>query len=572
MKNHKNRKGIKALGLMFCCAMLAINTSCENFLAEDDIPRLTNDYYKTEQGVLSGINSAYSYMRKQVGSEMTNILTELGTDLITGAAGAVSYPYNQYNATLSASDNKIYLFWENCYRAISVTNQVLAALPNVEMTQANRELYTAEMNFFRAYYYFDLVQHFGQIPLVTKAVSEPKTDFKRAAVADVYKQIINDLRYAEEHLRETATGTDQGKATKYAAAHLLGKVYLTRGSAVNDERGQKATDMDSAYYYAQRVIDNSKYKLMNNFADLWDINNMGNSEVIFSVQFTQDKIYNGEGNLSHLYWCSVYDDQPGMQRDVENGRPYKFHRPTNKTLFDLYNRKDDSRFYKSFKWVFYCNKATNKLALGDTAIYYSLNPKKDREYKYTYFQWNKEKPDNLHYPHLVKYIDPLREEKNTPAGSREWVRMRLGETYLIAAEAAGRKGDYDLAAKLINVIRKRAAWKDGETKMAQYWLEEGGEKGNTQSTYDEIKVEATDLQNNFVDFILDERGRELLGEYNRWEDLVRCEKLVEYVKKWNSDAKDNIQDYHKLRPIPQKHIDRLNPKGDDAEEQNPGYF
>ena len=87
-----------------------------------------------------------------------------------------------------------------------------------------------------------------------------------------------------------------------------------------------------------------------------------------------------------------------------------------------------------------------------------------------------------------------------------------------------------------------------------------------------IKVTADDLKMNFVDFMLDERGRELLGEYTRWEDLVRCEKLIEYVKKWNPDAMKNIQEYHKLRPIPQKHIDRLNPRGSDEEEQNPGYF
>jgi len=76
------------------------------------------------------------------------------------------------------------------------------------------------MNFFRAYFYFDLVQQFGKIPLVTEAIQEPQTDFKRSSVADVYKLIVSDLRYAAEHLRESATGTDQSKATKYAAAHL----------------------------------------------------------------------------------------------------------------------------------------------------------------------------------------------------------------------------------------------------------------------------------------------------------------------------------------------------------------
>jgi hypothetical protein len=63
----------------------------------------------------------------------------------------------------------------------------------------------------------------------------------------------------------------------------------------------------------------------------------------------------------------------------------------------------------------------------------------------------------------------------------------------------------------------------------------------------------------------------MLGELNRWEDLDRCEKLVERVKKYNPDA-GNIRDFHILRPIPQTHIDRLNPQGPINEEQNEGYY
>ena len=71
--------------------------------------------------------------------------------------------------------------------------------------------------------------------------------------------------------------------------------------------------------------------------------------------------------------------------------------------------------------------------------------------------------------------------------------------------------------------------------------------------------------------MLDERGRELLGETCRWEDLVRCEKLADWVKKYNPKGK-NIQPYHKLRPIPSDHINRLNPVGPMSEEQNEGYY
>lgn len=95
-------------------------------------------------------------------------------------------------------------------------------------------------------------------------------------IADVYNVIISDLRNAAENLPEKASVL--GRATRYSAAHLLAKVYLTRGSAVKDARGQKATDMDSTLYYAEQVINSGAYALQENFSSLWDIKNQGNSE------------------------------------------------------------------------------------------------------------------------------------------------------------------------------------------------------------------------------------------------------------------------------------------------------
>ena len=220
-----------------------------------------------------------------------------------------------------------------------------------------------------------------------------------------------------------------------------------------------------------------------------------------------------------------------------------------------------------------------KFQYGDTAIYYTMektgyesNSNDMRKFRanFTYSYFPRETHSIRYFPSLVKYLDPNRPSVSEEKGSREWVRMRLGETYLLAAEAAGRKGDFDKAAEYINVIRKRAAWSEGEQKDQQIWLFEGG-TNDTGSTYDALKVSPADLQGDFIEFILNERGRELLGETNRWEDLVRCELLYDWVKKYNPDA-IYIKPYHKLRPIPQKHIDRLNPVGELSEEQNEGYY
>ena len=586
-------------------------TACTNWLSEDGAPKMTYDYYGTEQGVDAAVAAAYSFLRWGCGGERYDVLTELGTDLFTaGSDGKNKTSFNAYGTQLNPEDNILSGLWENHYKGISDANIAMDQILQSDMSESKKLTSLGEMLFIRSFLYFELVQQFGKVPLVTEGSFEIRTDFKRAAIADIYKQIITDLRTSLEYLPEKVDDSQKGKATSYAASHLLAKVYLTRGSAVTDVRGQKATDMDSVLYFAENVIKNSPYRLQKNFADLWNIDNMGNSEVIFAVQFTSNPIFNDDGNTFHLYWLPVYDDEDGMERDIFYGRPYKRYRPTDKVLFKLYDRKNDSRFYKSFRWAYMSNYAKTipvwkeledkgeiyftpdpqkgqiagkkKFEVGDTAIYYtiektgfkknSIEMKKLRADKsYTYYPY--EVHDSKHYPTLIKHLAPNRPSVAEKASSREWVRMRLGETYLIAAEAAGRKGDFDLAAKYINVIRERAAWADGETKTAQYWEIEGGASDDINSTYDNIKVTATELSTgDFVSFILDERGRELLGEICRWEDLVRTEKFYEWVKKYNSDAEAAIKPYHKLRPIPQTHIDRLDPVGPVEEEQNEGYY
>lgn len=584
-----------------------LNTGCADWLSEDEAPKLTYDYYGTEQGVEASLVAAYGFLRWGVGNERYDVLTENGTDLFTeGEDGNYRESFNKYATQLNPDIDILYGLWENHYKGISDANiamQQIMASGSMSETKKNQNY--AEMQFIRAFLYFDLVQQFGRIPLVTQGSFEVRTEFKRAEVADIYNQIISDLRNAVEYLPEKPV--NKGRACKYAAAHLLAKVYLTRGSAVKDKRGQQTTDMDSTLYYAESVINSKLYSLQQNFSDLWDIHNQGNSEIIFSVQFTQNSLFNGDGNRFHLYFGAWYEDQPGMIRDIENGRPYRRHVATEKTMYQLFDKKHDSRFYKSFRWVYYANNTKTlptwetlsyngtvyftpdpskgqipgelKIGIGDTAIYYTmehtgLDPNSDEMRKlranYTYSYFPAEMHSTRYFPPLLKFEDPLRPSVAEEKGGREWIRMRLGETYLLAAEAAGRMSDYEKAAGYINVVRKRAAWADGEKKDQQIWMFEGGEN-DTKSTYEQLKVSGSEISSNFVEFILDERGRELLGETCRWEDLVRCEVLYDYVKKYNAEAL-YIQPYHVLRPIPQKHIDRLKPQGTVEEEQNIGYY
>jgi hypothetical protein len=158
------------------------------------------------------------------------------------------------------------------------------------------------------------------------------------------------------------------------------------------------------------------------------------------------------------------------------------------------------------------------------------------------------------YPAIKKHMDPSRGSNFNDPSTRPVVITRFAEVYLVGAEAFLQAGDKAKAAELLNVLRTRAAYRKTNT-AAQ----------NTAAA-EAMKITANDVT---VDFILDERSRELYGEWMRYHDLVRTKSLVRRVKAWNHEAGPNVKDFHALRPIPQSQIDRTveGPKF----AQNPGY-
>lgn len=639
-------------------------SACQDYLKEERYTDVGYDYFKTKVGIESAVTGVYQAMRWYTGAwnqsgnstsggnmETYFCLTEYGTDLTwEGTDGGNKDAFNKYLSSLNSQQDVINKFWNNNYKAITRANTALMYLPDVpDMTADQKAQRTAELKFLRAYYYFDLVQHFGALPLVTDGnVSEVITDFKRSPVADVYKQIISDLKAAYGVLPDVYQQSERGRATKWSASHLLSKVYLTRVSSEATVRGGKTSDLDSAAFYSEAVINSGKFALESNFANVFEQNNQKTSkEIIWDVEYTKDALFSGAGsstsdggNQLHLYWVTQYDVKAGMTRDIINGRPWKRMRPNPQIINSLWSIKNDSRIFKTFKWTFYCNNAgtatkwadkyyyinpaTNaedktdviyttpaelvgkvKFKAGDTAIYISAkyygglsyysttNPKQTLLDKAKYRQMlidiakapylyiPADKYDTNNFPTLMKWLDDQRPDMNFQAGSRNFHRMRLAETYLIAAEAYGRKGDFANAVKYINVVRSRAAYAEGEPKPTQLYRVGGGTPDTKTTATDMLVTEAIVKSpvltsgagfDPFVDWMLEERGRELFGELNRWEDLARTGTLVARAKLYNPEATANIKDYHKLRPIPNTFIDRLLPKPAIADVQNPGYY
>ncbi|MCU7550631.1 RagB/SusD family nutrient uptake outer membrane protein [Chitinophagaceae bacterium LB-8] len=634
--------------------------ACKKFIEEDLVSTLTYEYYTTDQGLEDLVRSAYTPLRFKYESEQSYALWNFGTDeFILGDQFNFSY-YNTYIPQLGPADGFINSLWVNNYDGINRCNLGIERIPPYSNlasktlgTEAQKTQRVAELRFLRGYYYFQLVQQFGGVPIVLSSSSQVRTDFPRASVPDVYNVIISDLRYAAENL--AVTTSDLGRATRGAANHFLAKAYLTRGSAVTDQRGQKPTDIDSAIYYADLVINSKTYSLEPDYANLWNgvyptqtvppLGENGSAprgdyskfqtaqaskEIILAAQFnTNLNLIGTQGNQTHLYFIMQYDNGiPGLVRTVDNfnGRPFRRLGPSDYAI-DLYDRKNDSRFYKSFRTVYYSNTNSGtpvftaadapnpslvgklKFGIGDTAALFIVNKKSNpipaadiAKYRYKVFARYILSPtgsiltgySNNKYLTLVKHLDPVRVTNNfnEQRGVRAGILARFAETYLIAAEAYGRKGDYAKALEYVNIIRLRAAYHQGETKNPQYWMFEGGTQGDVASTFPEMMATdalfttnapselypptVTSTADRFIHFMLNEKTRELCGEFYRWEDLVRTETLYDRTKLYNKDA-TSIQPFHKLRPIPQTQVDLTTEGGQPLTPeqkknyQNPGY-
>lgn len=548
----------KIISAIFLTLPLIISSCDDSFLTEDARSQITDSYLNTPAGFNDAVNGAYSYLRVYTENENLPHLTTMGTDLWTNGFDGGHKHFNFYNANLNSRAGALNTVWNRLYTAINSTNAVISRAPLITTIDENvKNVRVAETKFLRAIYYHLLVQCWGPVHITLEETQGVVTEAHRSSVAEVYDVIISDLTDAINTLPVVAS--DYGRATKPAAEHFLANVYLTRAGTAAAQPG----DYAKAAELAERVINNYNFKLLDDFSDVFAQGETQerHEEVIFAVQNSQSFLTGEEGNTLHTYWLAKYDDLPGVARDIANGRPWARFRPTDFTLTTLFDKEHDARYEKSFKRVFYTNTPGTytsvnghpmTLAMGDTALYIV-----DEEWPAAkianagYSVYTLSLQSDRVYPTLTKFLDPLRPSVPEMRGSRDFILFRLGETMLIAAEALMMDNRSSEAVVYVNTLRRRAA-------------KVGATAGETEANKLAMEVTAGDLN---IDFILDERGRELLGEMKRWFDLNRTGKLVERVKLHNPHAAPGIKDFHILRPIPQNQIDRTSNEFG----QNPGY-
>jgi len=553
-----NKKYIhmKKIFLTIACVLLIAQTfvSCSStFLDEKNYSSYSPETLTDSLGFQASIGGLYTqmnYWESYTDHQGWLAVWQTGTDIAysTPNQESIEIPYYNYSVLISTDGAAAYT-WKWCYQMINNANSIITSVETgtvTGLTQSGKNKVDAEAKFFRAYAYNMLATLFGGIPLITTPVTGAKTDFVRAPLADVNALVESDLVYAAANLPTIDKVVNQARANQAMAQQLLAEAYLRMGQPAKAE------------IQCQAIISSGKFSLVTSrygikkslpgdpFSDMFFFGNQrrnqGNTEGIWVLQQEGTSVVgNSTGSPQHRrVWGAAYYNIAGLAIcDSLGGRSLARMRLNNWVLYKLYGQNDmrNSRFSIRRRYTYNDPAATYAAKYGQLVPYSGA----DTIYKIC--------PATTKWGHY----DP-----NDAFGYGMWkdfILMRYGETYLLLAEAQFKQGGTHIADAAATISTLRAA----------------------RSIVTPITASQMSL-----DFILDERARELVGEENRRMTLMRVGQaagvnmLAKRALRLNNDANcphpiaglDSTSVNKILLPIPQSEID-LN-KGAKLE-QNAGY-
>lgn len=272
------------------CSLDEVNYSAES----------SEEYIKSETQYEELVSAAYMRLRPLISSTTTDLMW-YGTDIYsrTGEMNDAQMGIDDYSY-INTSDASVYDFWCKNYDVITQANTAMTRGENLGLDEEIRTKRTAELLVLRAYAYFNLVETYGGVPLLLSEITEPTFSFTRVSEEEVYDQIISDLEEAisSNGLDDVPASNDFGRVGLGMAKHLLGKALLTRSY----KSFAKTDDLSRAITYFNDVI--ALHPMVGSWDILFDTQTgayqYNNSEVIFSVRYSSNQLYNSEGS-SGLY-------------------------------------------------------------------------------------------------------------------------------------------------------------------------------------------------------------------------------------------------------------------------------
>ncbi|WP_046243313.1 RagB/SusD family nutrient uptake outer membrane protein [Hymenobacter terrenus] len=477
----------KKLYLAFALTLgLGLN-SCKSFLDETpESDQAVVNFYQTQPDFYNAITGGYAALKLEgvyangSGSMMT--LMELASDNTapTGIRSNTTSLYEIEEFTFPKINQAIQFAWVDHYRGIGRVNEIIARLPGAlsgaTFPQDVKNRFDAEARFLRALYYFNLVRLFGDLQLITEPVAGPfaTANVGRSPKEQIYDLIISDLNIAANGLPATIPASEAGRASRWAALALLGKVYLTLGKFAD------------ALPILKDVNDKSGRSLMKSYADIFSptTSYAANTEYIFAVQYKSGLLPQGSNTVGNQgavgqtqgsdMWSNWAPLGAGSLLGRNGGNGGGFNTPT----VDLIN------------------------------AYEAGDARKNASLLTTFMSG----PTVVNSAYCVKF-----RQQGAVSGDADsdFPVLRFGDVVLMYAEALNEQGQIPEAVIQLNRIRTRAGLPSKFVAPA------------APATQDALRTA-----------IEQERRVELAFENHRWPDLIRTNKYVPVMQARGIPVKD----------------------------------
>ncbi|TDW49674.1 putative outer membrane starch-binding protein [Flavobacterium sp. 270] len=445
---------MKTKNFKYICAAvaMAIMGSCsEDFVTINPEGKFDSSiYFSNEQQCYAALIGTYDPLRKNTGGfeNLVAMLNAGSDDFYAGGGSSTDGNGIQNFSTHSLTSINIPgSFWNDHYQGVARANMLISKLPAATMSDAVRSRFTAEAKALRAFYYFNLVRLFKNIPLVLEPLTTQTIyDPEQVAPEVIYAQIEKDLLEAIPALPNTVVAaTEAGRFNKGAVQALLGKVYLFEG------KKPEAAAILAQVNGTPGATNQYGNKLLTNFSDLWVTSNKFNAESLIEVS------HSSAGNTDWTFWGGGKDEGNSLNQMVG---PRGYSRPAGSDAADLPSG-----------WAF--NPITQKLydvIKTDprfAATVYDLKALKaagKADYIPAY-------QDTGYF--LNKYL-PRQSDVRTGGGNQELnykqnsYVIRLADTYLMEAEALGSGAR---AQALLDAVRARVGLSPVPVTLAAIKLE-----------------------------------------------------------------------------------------------------
>jgi starch-binding outer membrane protein, SusD/RagB family len=313
-----------SIHIFYFIALVFFMASCsEEFLElEPKTDQVEANYYQNEDQAflaVTAVYDAYSVQNWQFVPTMSDIFSD---DAFCGGSNVndMSQWHEMEMFNMTPENNAAVDLWNRCYSGIYRANLYLEKQENVQWeTEGMKERLEAEASFLRAYFYWDLVRHYGYVPLITEVLPsvEDYKDIAQSTPDEIFTQIATDLLQAVSALPVNVAANEKGRITKGAAQALIARIYLYHEGfakpvvgVTNWSNGSTTIDKNYAQAALEEIIASNAYSLVPNYNDLWDWENQNNEESILEIQYS-DKANSGDwggwninGNFSSV-WYSV---------------------------------------------------------------------------------------------------------------------------------------------------------------------------------------------------------------------------------------------------------------------------